>query len=53
LSIVDKEKVEDFLKAPSEYGKPWFGQLMAAPQLTAYLIQVNYWLKKFNTIKIQ
>ena len=24
---------------------PWFGQLMAGPQMLAYLIQVNEWMK--------
>ena len=47
-AFVDKKKVLDFTKAPSEYGKPWFGQLMAGPQLMAYMIQVNYWLEKFK-----
>jgi asparagine synthase (glutamine-hydrolysing) len=27
---------------------PWFGQLMNAPQLLAYLIQVNYWLRAYG-----
>lgn len=45
---IDKEKVLQFLTAPKDYGKPWFGQLMAGPQMTAYLIQVNYWLKKYK-----
>lgn len=49
--IIDKKKVENFLKAPSDYGKPWFGQLMSAPQLIAYLIQINYWLEKFMNSK--
>ncbi len=26
-------------------GHPWFGQLMDIPQLFAYLIQVEHWLK--------
>jgi asparagine synthase (glutamine-hydrolysing) len=30
---------------------PWFGQLMREPQFMAYLIQLNYWLKKYK-IKI-
>ncbi len=46
--LIDKAKVLQFLDAPAEYGKPWFGQLMAAPQLMAYLIQVNYWLDKYG-----
>ena len=45
---VDKKKAAAFLKSPSDYGKPFYGQLMAGPQLLAYLLQVNYWLKKYN-----
>lgn len=47
--LVDINKVNKFLNTPSDYGKPWYGQLMAGPQMIAYLIQVNYWLKKFDT----
>lgn len=46
--IIDKNKVLEFISSPSDYGKPWFGQLMAGPQMLAYLIQVNYWLEKYN-----
>lgn len=48
LPIIDKDKINNLIKAQSDYGKPWFGQLMAMPQLFAYIIQVNYWLKKYN-----
>ena len=27
---------------------PWFGQLMAGPQLLAYLWQINRWMKERN-----
>lgn len=27
---------------------PWFGQLMTGPQLFAYLIQVDYWLRTYK-----
>ena len=47
-ALVDRDKVLSFTKAPSEYGKPWFGQLMAGPQLMAYMIQINYWLQKYK-----
>jgi len=50
MSYVDKKKVLTFMQAPAEYGKPWFGQLMAAPQLMAYIIQVNYWLEKYSPV---
>lgn len=46
LNIVDSIKVKNFLNTPSDYGKPWYGQLMAGPQMIAYLLQLNYWLEK-------
>ncbi|MCI9138620.1 MAG: asparagine synthase (glutamine-hydrolyzing) [Lachnospiraceae bacterium] len=47
-ALLDKTKVKQFLKSPSDYGKPWYGQLMAGPQMIAYLLQVNYWLEKYQ-----
>ena len=32
LPFIDKEKTRLFLSSPSDYGKPWYGQLMAAPR---------------------
>ncbi len=49
-ALADKKKVKKFLDTPSDYGKPWYGQLMAGPQMTAYLLQVNYWLEKYSLI---
>ena len=46
--LTDKKKVEKFLESPKDYGKPWYGQLMAGPQMTAYLLQVNYWLEHYK-----
>jgi len=48
MSFVDKKKALSFIQAPAEYGNPWFGQLMASPQLIAYMIQVNYWMEKYH-----
>lgn len=48
LQFLDRKKVEDFLTAPSDYGKPWYGQLMAGPQMMAYLWQIHYWMKKYD-----
>jgi len=50
MAIIDKEKALSFIQAPADYGRPWFGQLMAAPQLMAYMIQVNYWLEKHRCV---
>lgn len=46
--LVDLSKIKAFLASSSDYGKPWYGQLMAGPQQIAYLIQVNYWLEKYH-----
>lgn len=48
MSILDREKALAFINTPAEYGRPWFGQLMAGPQMVAYMIQVNYWMEKYG-----
>lgn len=32
----------------SRLSRPWYGQLMAGPQLLAYLVQVNCWLQRYH-----
>lgn len=46
--LISPTAAAELLSEKSDYGKPWFGQLMAGPQLMAYLLQINYWLKKYN-----
>ena len=46
--LISKDAAEKLLTEKSDYGKPWFGQLMAGPQLMAYILQINYWLSKYN-----
>jgi len=48
--LIDLKKVEAFLQCPSDYGRPFYGQLMAGPQLLAYLLQINYWMEKYGVI---
>lgn len=48
LELIDKDFVMQFLDADKDYGKPWYGQLMAGPQMLAYLLQINYWLKHYQ-----
>jgi asparagine synthase (glutamine-hydrolysing) len=33
-----------------EFNKPWFGQLMTGPQLFAYLIQTDIWMRKYGVV---
>ena len=48
LQLVDKKKVYDFIHQKKDDGRPWYGQLMAGPQMLAYLLQINYWMKKYR-----
>jgi asparagine synthase (glutamine-hydrolysing) len=51
LQIINKEKVQEIVDSGGKaYGKPWYGQLMAGPQLIAYLIQVDTWLREYKVI---
>lgn len=46
--FLDREKAERFLSSPKDYGRPWFGQLMAGPQMIAYMLQVNSWMVRYQ-----
>ncbi|HHW00434.1 MAG TPA: asparagine synthase (glutamine-hydrolyzing) [Clostridiaceae bacterium] len=48
LPFVNKKAVLELSQSESDYGKPWFGQLMAKPQLFAYLIQIDIWMRKYK-----
>ena len=39
---------EGLLTSAGDYGRPWFGQLMAGPQMLAYLVQLNAWMERFH-----
>lgn len=53
LQLINKEIVWNIAETGgTAFGKPWFGQLMTGPQLMAYLIQVNSWLKLYK-VKIE
>ncbi|MCI9390620.1 MAG: asparagine synthase (glutamine-hydrolyzing) [Lachnospiraceae bacterium] len=47
-TLLDTRKVHAFLESPSDYGRPWYGQLMAGPQMLAYMLQVDHWLRKYH-----
>jgi len=48
VGLIDAGAVRTLAESESDYGKPWFGQLMAMPQLFAYLVQVDYWMRKYR-----
>lgn len=49
LPLINKETVLGMTCAKSDiFDKPWFGQLMKGPQLFAFLIQVDTWLREYK-----
>lgn len=49
LDLIDKDVVSNIVKTKgASYVNPWYGQLMTGPQLIAYFIQINTWLKEYN-----
>ena len=46
--FLDRKKAQQFLSQPKDYGKPWFGQLMAGPQMLAYFLQINHWMEFYR-----
>ncbi len=46
--LVNRKALNQFLDNPKDYGKPWYGQLMAGPQMIAYLLQIDYFLRKYK-----
>jgi len=46
--IIDSKKVETYITGGFNYGTPWYGQLMAGPQMLAYLLQIDYWMRKYH-----
>lgn len=50
--LLNMNTLNQFLDNPKDYGKPWYGQLMAGPQMIAYLLQIDYFLNKYK-VKIE
>lgn len=48
MQFLDADAVNRIIEKPNEISSPWYGQLMQAPQILAYLIQVDFWLKEYN-----
>jgi len=46
LLIADKHALSNLIALAPDVA--WYGQLMNAPQIIAYFVQVNYWMKKYK-----
>ncbi len=46
--FVEKDAILTFMDEKKDLGSPWYGQLMAGPQMMAYLIQIDFWIREYN-----
>lgn len=46
--LLNLDSLKQFMDNPKDYGAPWYGQLMAGPQMLAYLLQIDYFLRRYN-----
>ncbi len=47
-SILDYSKVVDLIENEEKVNENWYGQLMRIPQIMAYIIQIDCWMKKYK-----
>lgn len=40
--------VKELMENPDSMTEPWYGQLMQAPQVLAYIYQIYVWIKNYN-----
>jgi asparagine synthase (glutamine-hydrolysing) len=51
LPFINRQSVRELaMTIKRDTNIPWFGQLMNAPQLLAYLLQIDFWLKEYKII---
>lgn len=46
--FINPKAVEELIENPGFLTEPWYGQLMAAPQVLAYIYQIYVWIKNNN-----
>lgn len=49
--LVDGDRLRELIATGGKsFTKNWYGQLMTAPQIFAYLLQTDRWLKEYNVV---
>ena len=48
-AILDKARIDELIATEgSSFAENWYGQLMTTPQMFAYLIQLEIWLRRYD-----
>lgn len=49
VQLIDRQRVQEIIDSDGKaLSAPWYGQLMTGPQLMAYLIQVDIWMREYK-----
>jgi len=48
VQLLSAEKIENIISSPDDIPSPWYGQLMKAPQILAFIIQLDYWFEQYK-----
>lgn len=46
--LLDPDGIAEIMERPESISSPWYGQLMRAPQIMAYIIELDYWLESYD-----
>ena len=46
--LISPEGIGNIMERPDALRSPWYGQLMRAPQILAYLIELDWWLEHYQ-----
>lgn len=46
--FLNKSRVIDIIENPEGISSPWYGQLMRAPQILAYIVELDHWFKEYK-----
>ncbi|MGN0522347.1 MAG: asparagine synthase (glutamine-hydrolyzing) [Eubacterium sp.] len=46
--MLDIKSINALIENPDSLSQPWYGQLMRAPQIIAYIYQIYEWIKHYN-----
>lgn len=46
--LLSKDGIKNIIENPDSISDPWYGQLMKAPQILAYIIQLDKWFEEYD-----
>ncbi len=46
--FVDRDAIQRLVENPDSIASPWYGQLMKTPQILAFLLQLDCWMREYR-----